>query len=561
MKAYPKGSGQEKERILVVDDEKDVVEFCLKVLALKGYKAQGTSSGLEALELARQGRYDLLLTDIMMPEISGLDLLAEIRATTPDITAVIITGYGTTDMAIKALRAGARGFVTKPFAIEDLTAAIEHALREIRLLRENIRLKALVPVFEASQRFRSTVKLEQLLTEVLETTAREAGADCGGLLLIHGGDLDPRTTVGCGGQPEAMVDVCRMLLPFLKDETEAFGVSRDFEACPGVRQPLVSLGVSFLLCFPLRVQGRDLGLLALAKSNGRRPFDEGDVEVISILGNQAAVAIESARLFEELVQAQRQLEKWNRELEERVEERTRELRKAQEHLVRAEKLAVIGKIGAGVAHELRNPLGVISNSVYYLGLKEKDADPKVRRHLDIMRREIARSNRIIADLMSFVRVGEVGDEMVDINDLVEEAASRVEIPSAMTVETSLQEDLPAVVADPGRIQQVFVNLLTNAVQAMSDKGKLSIATRLADGFVEIVFRDTGCGINPEDEGRLFEPLFTTKAKGTGLGLAISRMLIENHGGHISAYNNADVGAAFVVALPTESKDETKRNRS
>jgi len=316
-----------------------------------------------------------------------------------------------------------------------------------------------------------------------------------------------------------------------------------------------------MLCLPLYVKDKAIGMLTLGKSNGSHPFDEGDVEVVSILGNQAAVVIESARLFDQLGRARRELEEWNRELEERVEERTRELREAQECLVRAEKLAVIGKLGSGVAHELRNPLGVISNSIYYLNSKMGDADPKVKKHLGIMQREVARSNKIITDLMSFISFAELRTQKVDINGLVSEALARVETPSTVSIETAFQRELPEIMGDPGKIQQVFVNLLTNGIQAISGEGKLTIATRLNDGFVKIAISDTGCGIKPENMGRLFEPLFTTRAKGIGLGLAISRMLIENHGGQITAHNNIAEGATFVVALPIRRVNHTGGNGS
>ena len=560
MKTIPDSGEREKERILVTDDEKDVVDFCLKVLAMKGYEAQGAFSGRQALELAKQRRVDLLLTDIMMPDMSGLDLVAEIKTITPDIAAVVITGYGTIDMAIEALRAGARDFVTKPFSITDLIDAVEHALSQSRLLRENIRLKALVPVLEASHRFRSTLRLEQLLDEILETTVQLADADHGRLFLVTGDDLELMTTVGCGSQPVEMTDLCKSFAPALSGNCETFVVNDELEFCPDAQQLLETFGVSSMLCLPLYAKDKAIGMLTLGKSSDSPPFDDGDVEVVSILGNQAALVIESARLFDELGKARRELEEWNRELEKRVEERTRELREAQQFLVRAEKLAVIGKLGAGVAHELRNPLGVISNSIYYLSGRMGDVDPKVQKHLSIMQREVARSNKIISDLMSFISFSELRTQKVGINWLVSEALARVEIPPTLTVETAFQEKLPAIMVDSGKIQQVLVNLLINGVQATYGEGKLTIATRLNDGSIEIAISDTGCGIKPENMEKLFEPLFTTKAKGIGLGLAISNMLVENHGGHITAHNNVSEGATFVVALPIKRANHASGDR-
>jgi len=561
MKSGLDRSMEQGERILIVDDEVDVVEFCSEVLASRGYRPRGTSSGLEALDLAKRERFDLLLTDLMMPEIGGLDVLAGIRSATPDIAAVIITGYGTVEMAIEALRAGARDFLLKPFQIKDLLAAVEHALAEPRLLRERIWLDALTPVLEATRRFRSTVMLDQLLEDALATAAEQANADSGGLYLTTGQAPGLRAAIGRAETRSELVKVCRVLSSTFGVRTEAFLMGDGREMPEEAQRLLDSLGASSLLCFPLLDKGKTLGVLCLCRDPGRRAFSERDAELISILGAQAAAAIESARLFDELERAQADLRAWNRELEERVEERTSELRDAQEHLLRAEKLAVIGKLGAGIAHELRNPLGVISNSVYYLELKSGDADPKVKKHLSIIGREVARSDKIISDLLSFVRGAEENREQVDVNELLEETLSSLMIPAPVVIERDLGRGLPIVMVDPGRIRQVLVNLITNAVEGMSGEGILTVGTHRVNGFIEIGVSDTGSGISSENLGRLFEPLFTTKAGGIGLGLAISKMLTESQGGRIEGRNNLTQGATFVVSLPVRLGTEGYGNRS
>ena len=561
MNQYPEPDVEEAERVLVVDDEADIVHFCTKVLTAKGYRAEGTCNGLEALEMAKGQSFDLLLADLMMPEISGLDLFEGVKSRKPDTAGVVITGYGTVDMAIEAMRAGVRDFLCKPFESEDLLEAVEHALAATRFLREKIQLTALMPVLEATRRFRSTVMLDDLLEDVLITAARQAHADTGGLYLRAASASGLRAAIGHAGNQNEMVVACRTLCSIFGDRTEAFVIGDELETPPQAQRLLDSLGVSSMLCFPLRDKGRTLGLLNLCKQPGSERFTERDAELISILGAQAAAAIESARLFDELEKAQANLEEWNQELEKRVEERTTALREAQEHLVRAEKLAVIGKLGAGIAHELRNPLGVISNSVYYLNLKSGDADSKVKKHLGIIQREVARSNKIITDLMSFVRVAQSSKEVVDVNGLIEETLKGMEIPPAVIVETGLAEDLPNAVVDPGKIRQVFINLMTNAVEGMSGNGTISVTTRRNDGCVEIGFSDTGCGISPENMNRLFEPLFSTKAQGIGLGLAISKMLVESQGGRIRGRNNPAQGATFVVTLPARphAEGDGKRN--
>ena len=137
----------------------------------------------------------------------------------------------------------------------------------------------------------------------------------------------------------------------------------------------------------------------------------------------------------------------------------------------------------------------------------------------------------------------------------------MDIPPTVAVETNLTEGLPNSLVDPGKLRQVFVNLVTNAVEGMSGDGTISVTTRRNDGFVEIGVSDTGCGISSENLNRLFEPLFTTKAQGIGLGLAISKMLVESQGGRITGCNNPVRGATFVVALPARPHTEGNGSRS
>jgi PAS domain S-box-containing protein len=243
------------------------------------------------------------------------------------------------------------------------------------------------------------------------------------------------------------------------------------------------------------------------------------------------------------------LKEYSERLQEMVEQRTRELREAQEQLIRAERLATIGQLGASVGHELRNPLGIISNSVYYLNMKLKDAGEKVKKHLKIMEEEIAISNKIINDLLGFARGRKPILEKAHLNTMVEEALSRSPMPDNVTVITELGGDLPPLMVDANQIEQVFINLILNAAQAMPDGGRLEIATRAGDGVIVAEFKDNGCGIPGENLEKIFEPLFTTRAKGIGLGLAVSKQLVEAHRGTIEVDSQVGRGTTFSVTLP------------
>jgi len=264
---------------------------------------------------------------------------------------------------------------------------------------------------------------------------------------------------------------------------------------------------------------------------------------------------------EELRATEEQLRSAKEELEDRVKERTAELEAAnkrlkqtQEQLVRSERLAAIGQLAGGVGHELRNPLGAIKNAAYYvkgkiakseLGQKE----PRVMEFLNIMDDEINTSNKIINDLLGFSRVGKPSVSPTQINNVIEDALSHTTIPENIELIKKLDAELPQVEIDTSQIQQVLVNMISNAVQAMPEGGKLIIGAREKDGFIEVRIADTGCGIPQEAIDKIFDPLFTTKAKGIGLGLAVCKAIIDRHEGKIEVKSQVGKGTTFIIKLP------------
>jgi len=268
---------------------------------------------------------------------------------------------------------------------------------------------------------------------------------------------------------------------------------------------------------------------------GARDYIVKDVDLgyLDLLPTVIEQVLQQQRTIEEKQLAQQALHEYSEKLEEMVEQRTKELRDAQE------------------GHELRNPLGVIKNSMYYLKMKLGDADEKVLRHIAIVEREIARSNKIISDLLGFARVKAPNLNPVQVNTLVEESLSRSFVPDNTHVVINLERDLPPLISDADQIVQVFINLISNAIQAMSEGGTLEITTEAANGFIVVHFRDQGCGIPEENMQRLFEPLFTTKAKGIGLGLALIKTLVEGHKGTIEVESEVGKGTTFSVRLPVD----------
>jgi len=254
-----------------------------------------------------------------------------------------------------------------------------------------------------------------------------------------------------------------------------------------------------------------------------------------------------------LRESEERLLEYSKGLETMVEERTADLKVLQRKLIMKEKLAAIGQLSSSVGHELRNPLGVINNSVYYLSMKLKDGDETVAKHLGILSREVRRSNKIISDLLDFSRDRKLEPSLGDINVLLRETLSTLEIEENIDVDISCLGELPAFYFDADQIHQLTVNLVSNALHAMPDGGRLCITTEVRDGAAEIAFEDSGAGISEENLKRIFDPLYTTKARGTGLGLSIVSGIVERHGGTITVKSNVGEGTVFTVSLPMERK--------
>jgi len=229
---------------------------------------------------------------------------------------------------------------------------------------------------------------------------------------------------------------------------------------------------------------------------------------------------------------------------------TEKLKESRDELARKEKLAAIGKLAGIMGHEIRNPLGVIRNSIYFLNMKFKESiDEKVKKHMDILETEIVAADKIISDVLEFARTKPPSLTEADINGVVETALSKASITETVKVQTDLGENLPTLNIDRAQIGQVFSNIISNAIEAMPEGGELRVTTSQTDSFISIAFKDTGVGIPKENIDKLFTPLFSTKTKGLGLGLSACQNIISAHQGKIEFESKENQGTIFTVTLP------------
>jgi signal transduction histidine kinase len=243
------------------------------------------------------------------------------------------------------------------------------------------------------------------------------------------------------------------------------------------------------------------------------------------------------------------LREYSERLEEMVDERTQELRDAQEKLLRNERLTILGQLAAGVSHELRNPLATLTNAVYFLQTTLADADETTKEYLELMSSQVRNAGKIVSDLLDFSRVTPLDRRITTVPQLVAPLWENCAPPENVQTVSLLPADLPLVMVDPQQIGQVLENLVTNAYQAMPRGGNLTLEAVAGNDGLHLSVSDTGVGIPEENMARLFEPLFSTKSRGVGLGLAVSKMLVEANGGRIEVVSQEDRGSTFTLILP------------
>ncbi len=273
------------------------------------------------------------------------------------------------------------------------------------------------------------------------------------------------------------------------------------------------------------------------------------------------------QMTSDLKRADEKLIDWGKTLEQKVELRTEELRKAENQLFQSEKLASLGKLAAGVAHEINSPLtGVLTYSSLLLQEK-KEGDPE-KEDLEVIVNETNRCKKIVKGLLDFARQTEPDKALTDLNEVIEKSIDLISHQASMQsikIEKKIKPDIPRIMIDVGQIQQVFINILLNAIEAMPGGGTLTITSGIEDHMVTIGFSDTGAGIPEENMRKIFDPFFTTKkqGRGTGLGLSVSYGIIEKHRGRLDVKSQVGKGSTFKIKLPIEEKTsqtEKKRNQ-
>ncbi|MBL8951877.1 MAG: response regulator [Myxococcaceae bacterium] len=503
--------------VLVVDDEPGLLDVLEWELSSLDFDVLTVGSGTNAVQILKQTEFDVIISDVRMPGLSGIDVLRTAKGLSPDTEVIIATGYAEMDTVVECVRGGAFDFVQKPFNLPSVMATVERAV-------ERRQLRASAQLYQASLAISANRDPQKLPELIADSAIKILDADAVGLwlpakdsvYLAHRATKPGKETLPVPLKPDAMARVARLGRPKL--------LPLDAGGDEDLKLPAPITGI----VYPLKVGDRLAGVLSMGRWSETRPFRRGDVERASALASQVLLAIENSRLTTQAAANER--------------------------------LATIGQLAAGVAHEINNPVSYVLMSLE--GAKEllpglpALAREELKSMLADAEEGAGRIRDIVSDLRNMSRADGANRRRVSVNDVVRAAirVSGAELRHRAKVELQLGEGVE-VDGDSGRLTQVLTNLLVNAAHAMADRphheNLVVVKSWLAGDIVKVSVTDNGSGIAPENHARIFDAFFTTKAPGvgTGLGLPISREIARAHGGDVELSSKPGEGACFTVTLP------------
>jgi signal transduction histidine kinase/DNA-binding response OmpR family regulator len=543
-------------RVLIVDDEPSVVEVFQEFLASQGYALSIAGNGEEAVRMLPELKPEMILTDLNLPGLSGLEVMRAAKRVDPEVCVVVVTGYASASTAIDALRQGAYDYVTKPFDLDDVFQIVERGIANRRLkvlnreLIEELRQKNEI-LREHEHELRERVRVATSQMTSLYEVGKEISADL---------DLDRRLAVICNRA--AGLCGARAALVYLRQEqgdafhpTAAFGVplvsddGASFQLGQGllgrsaldqvlasvggdaggaaVEVPGVTGGASAVLVTPLVDESQVIGVLAVIDKAGG--FTAEDESIMALFASQSAIAIRNSQLFE----------------------RTRSLDRLKSEFV------------AVVSHEIRTPLTSVKGAVELLADEHYFTNSEQQsKLLTIAHANAERLLVLINDILDFSRLESsslpMSLELQRLEPIVTQVSQNLRTQfeeRRLELEVAISPGLPDVMIDGHRIAQVLTNLISNAIKFSPAGGRIDITAERWSGCVRVGVRDRGEGIAPQDLPKLFQKFSqidssaTRQAGGTGLGLVICKGIVEQHDGVMSVESTPGEGSTFYFTLP------------
>jgi two-component system, NtrC family, sensor kinase len=509
--------------IVLIDDEEDIRDVMSVALEDAGYEVRTAADGISGIRLCAEVEPQIVITDIRMPGMDGLQVLEHLKKQFPDIEVIVATAFGEMELAIRALQLDASDFITKPIGNDNLFLALDRARERYTSRR---RLKDYTELLEkekaeTSQQLMKTVAFQRNLIE----------SSMDGILGV--------------------------------DEHEVVVIyNRSMEHLSGYSRDKVLHRMTFPQFFPPAEAVRFRSELRGEGFGGNNRLFRFETLLRVESGREIPVQVSAVTLAEEgrengLVGFFRDLREI-RKLERDIADQAR--------ILHQDKMMSLGRLAASVVHEINNPLSGILNyarlmaRVLQHGELSSERREKFQRYLNVVETETSRCSQIVSNLLSFSRRSPSAFGQIDVHELFRRSlllSQHKLVLSHIRLESHLEPGVSQVTGDFNQLQQCLINLIFNAVDAMANGGTLTLNGSLdpQKEAVVITVKDTGPGIPPEHLADIFEPFFTTKSEGHGLGLGLSTVygIVERHQGTIVAQNAPEGGAMFVISLPLSQK--------
>jgi signal transduction histidine kinase len=516
---------QPRAKILLVDDEPNVLLTAQEILKQEDYSVDAVPDGASAVRALEKNAYDLVLTDLKMEGMDGLELLAHVQKQSPHTVTVMMTGYGSLDSALEAVRNGAYEYLLKPVAVEELKQAVWRSL-------ERKRFSEIDTLYNVSTELAKLQTRDAIVGTIIEAAKKILSLD-----QVHWFPMD---VDGCLRAPERFAAKLGGALERLETGEPVINI------LPVPPEP--GFGSSALI--PGFSNGRLVGVIFAAYDEAIE-FHASALRFLGGLAVQAALAFDNISLIEELRRNNASLAEVNRKLKEL-------------DALKSQFLSV-------ATHELRTPLSVILG---YNSMIEETAEPRLtEEERGLLRESLAACKRLMRLVNSMLDLSQMQSGKLrlqfsacDLRQSVESVVGLFEAEAhrrGINLGLNVPEMLPKVELDAERIEQVLVNLVSNALKFTDREGTVSVELKmLEDDLVEIQVRDTGIGIAPEHQAEIFDEFARVRhgkaigRPGSGLGLAIVRRIVHGHGGDISVNSTPGQGSTFRVKLPVSQHIRT-----
>ena len=504
--------------IVIIDDEQDILDILSLALKDAKYHVSMARDGASGLKICEEKSPQIVITDIRMPIMDGLQVLEALKEKSPEIEVIVVTAFGEIDVAIRALQLDASDFITKPINTKELHLALNRAQERYMARKQLAEYTALL------EKEKAKTHQELIKTFAFQKNLIESSMD--GIL-------------ACNERGEVAT--------FNKSLEQLLGYSKD--------EVLHQMSLSQFL-----TQDDEKALksaLEMEKFGGPDRLNLYETSLLDHSGQKIPVQVSGTKLFDQkrtegfvfFFRDLRQL----RKLEHEVANQAR--------ILHQDKMMSLGRLAASVVHEINNPLSGILNYIRLMirvitrGPLAEERREKFKEYLNLVENEINRCSQIVSNLLTFSRKSPVDFENISVADLIDKCAilshHKLELQN-IKLEIEIQSQIPPIKGDFNQLQQCVINLIFNSIDSMPKGGTLTLSGQYdpSEKLVKIIVKDTGHGISEEDLPYIFEPFFTTKeGYGVGLGLSTVYGILERHKGTVNVESRLDGGSTFTLQLP------------